>query len=167
MPQATSKRAPSWSWATVDEPISYLSSSRIRHTREDVSAITIHDTYCAIPGQNPYGQVKEGFIRLTGSLKKGTLADGIQPEIPGFKIHSSKGHLIGTGYLDAEAGPKENLSILTLSRSSEEDGPGLFLFILLLKQVEGGSDRYERVGMGKLTRLDWFDDSSNETITLV
>jgi hypothetical protein len=167
LPRPTAKRAPSWSWAAVDGPISYLSSSRISHTKVDFSAITIHDAYCTIFGQNPYGQINKAFIRLTGSLKKAILDDGDQPEIPGFEIQSPKGHLVGTGYLDTEAGPKENIFILKISKSSEENEPGLFWFVLLLKQVEEGSDCYERVGMGKLTEFNWFDDSLEKTITLI
>lgn len=167
LPRPTVKRAPSWSWAAVDGPISYLSSSRIRHTKVNFSAITIHDAYCAIFGQNPYGQINKSFIKLTGLLKEAILDDGDQPEIPGFEIQFPKGHLVGTGYLDAEAGPKENIFVLKISKSSEKSEPGLFWFVLLLKQVEEGSDCYERVGMGKLTEFNWFDDSLDKTITLI
>jgi hypothetical protein len=167
LPRPAAKRAPSWSWTAVEGPISYLSSSRVRNTKEAFSSITIHSANCALVGQNPYGQIGKGFIRLTGSLKKAFLDEGDQPEVPGLEIQSVKGHLAGTGYLDAESGPKEDLSVLKISRSSEENEPGLFWFVLLLKHAEEGSDQYERVGMGKVTQFDWFDDSLEETITLI
>jgi hypothetical protein len=167
LPRPAAKRAPSWSWTAVEGPIAYLSSSRVRHTKEAFSSITIHSANCALVGQNPYGQIGKGFIRLTGSLKKAFLDEGDQPEVPGLEIQSVNGHLAGTGYLDAESGPKEDLSVLKISRSSEENEPGLFWFVLLLKHAEEGSDQYERVGMGKVTQFDWFDDSLEETITLI
>jgi hypothetical protein len=70
--------------------------------------------------------MNKSFIKLTESLKEAILDDGEQPEIPGFEIQSPKGLFVGTGYLDAKAGPKENIFVLKISKSEEGNEPGLF-----------------------------------------
>lgn len=159
-------RAPSWSWAAVDGPISYLASSRIRHTSLEFAAIVIHDAHCEIVGENPWGSVKTGLIRLTGIIKPAILAVGLQTDVPGYEIQS-QGDLVGTGYPDVSIADGEELAVLRVARSSENvDEPGLFWFTLLLQRSNGSLEGWERVGMGKVTRFDWFDGTPERALVL-
>jgi hypothetical protein len=167
LPRPPYHHAPSWSWAAVNGPISYLSSSVIRHTAETFSDIIIHETRCDVLGQNSYGEVKEGIIRLTGLIKAAILDEGTQPEIPGIEIQTSDGILVGTGYMDTDEPPQKQVFVLKVCRSSDRTEAGAFWFALLLRHVVGKMETYERVGMGKVTLFDWFDNSKLETISII
>jgi hypothetical protein len=160
-------RAPSWSWAAVNGPISYLSSSGIHHTEETFSDITIHEVRVDVPGQNSFGQVRQGVIRLTGSVKHALLDEGAQPELPGIEIQSPKGVLVGTGYLDADERHPQSVLVLKICKSSKDIAVGTFWFVLMLKRRPGETETYERVGMGKLTAFSWFDDAEQRMIVLL
>jgi hypothetical protein len=67
-------RAPSWSWASVDgtpasgfwEPPEYVA--------------TIIDCYVELQGENPYGEVKSGWIKLQAPLEPLFLDENFNPE---------------------------------------------------------------------------------------
>ncbi|KAF2138767.1 uncharacterized protein K452DRAFT_276522 [Aplosporella prunicola CBS 121167] len=59
-PMAEDDRTPSWSWASINGPISFLTPEQPN--------ISILDIHCSPKGSNPFGQVKGGYIILEGNI---------------------------------------------------------------------------------------------------
>ena len=53
-------RAPSWSWAAIDSPAKFYSSS------EPHKDFEIIDAWCQVPGNNSYGRVVDGKLTIKG-----------------------------------------------------------------------------------------------------
>lgn len=59
--------APSWSWASVTQAISYMYHDLGTYTNGMLSsAAKLLEVHCDVPGKNPYGRVSSGFIDLRG-----------------------------------------------------------------------------------------------------
>ncbi|MCJ1355344.1 MAG: hypothetical protein MMC33_005335 [Icmadophila ericetorum] len=63
--QPSTYRAPSWSWAALNGPITYDLTSR-----EIVSAIDKQNTMINIKSANPFGSVEAGLLNLSGWTKE-------------------------------------------------------------------------------------------------
>lgn len=61
-------RAPSFSWASVDNPVLY------HPIGSEDSSIQLLEAFCVPKGSNPYGEVASGFVRLSGRLVPATLS---------------------------------------------------------------------------------------------
>lgn len=57
--------APSWSWASIPQPVAYPTIS-IDSNRILSSAAKTVQVHCEVAGTNPYGRVSSGFIDLRG-----------------------------------------------------------------------------------------------------
>lgn len=58
---------PSWSWASIEggvafiaEPIGYVFPAEVH--------ATVHNVHCSVPGNNTFGQVKQGTLDITGPV---------------------------------------------------------------------------------------------------
>ena len=60
-------RAPSWSWASVDGPISYFSDRYLTYWRDFSNSVVSSEVENSSPDE--FGQVRSGSIRITGPLK--------------------------------------------------------------------------------------------------
>jgi hypothetical protein len=84
--QVLDYRGPSWSWASTDYPITFsaLSSPPRRRSGDDGKArrrmhdsmsrntkMDVRDAHVELRGQNPFGEVKSGSIKLRGRVKTG------------------------------------------------------------------------------------------------
>jgi hypothetical protein len=66
MPRPSRYRAPSWSWASVDEPVAWGSSPAMDRDRLEV---TILDAQCILASLDPTGAVSVGHITLLGRCR--------------------------------------------------------------------------------------------------
>ncbi|KAK4493612.1 hypothetical protein PRZ48_015279 [Zasmidium cellare] len=84
---------PSFSWVSVDGPAKYSYLGRtIDGKSRFKSMIRVHDAKCHVPGQNSYGEVTAGEIRLTGPLRSAILTKTV--------FHYPKHPTEGTGLSD-------------------------------------------------------------------
>lgn len=65
-----SYRAPSWSWASIDGPVDYYSDSmRSVNGRLVCNLVEVVDVQTTPVADNPFGELKGGYLRLSGMLR--------------------------------------------------------------------------------------------------
>lgn len=76
-------RAPSWSWASVNGGVTF------HFIDDDIqNLITVADAHCTVPGVNPFGEVTDGSITLTGPLFQAFLDVENNPQHgSSYKLH--------------------------------------------------------------------------------
>ncbi|MCJ1469471.1 hypothetical protein MMC07_008104 [Pseudocyphellaria aurata] len=174
-------RAPSWSWAALEGPVSF--SNDVSYTPpgepDTVIAFALRDIVVDIErvGSDPFGMVASGTLTVTGQLKPVEY----QIETKSMEYYMSPypsmqdslysgGEKIGIAFFD-EAGTHGPLYCLEVGACfpvySFENRD---VHILILKSV-GTHEKYARVGVGTLdftgTETRWFDDAPTKRITLV
>jgi len=66
-------RAPSWSWASLSSAVVWDFPSRFTKKMVETDTMQIHEASCFPTGDNQYGQVNGGVLRLTGFVTYSTL----------------------------------------------------------------------------------------------
>ncbi|EXK76562.1 hypothetical protein FOQG_18701 [Fusarium oxysporum f. sp. raphani 54005] len=152
-------RAPSWSWASIDGPIT-PGEPRIQD-----SLITVEDYHLDYWTSDKTAAIRDGWLRLRGVLKKTTLAR--KGSTPGGGYHwdmmldnervnaledASRGNTEPRVMLDIlqedfkEENTKGLLFLFSMcARSKTGDGRGMY--ILLFKMVEGETGTFRRIGL--------------------
>ncbi|KAL2071990.1 hypothetical protein VTL71DRAFT_11333 [Oculimacula yallundae] len=137
-------RAPSWSWASVESPIScFLCRDRM----PDPPITTVLDIGTTLLGSDVYGQVKEGFLRIRGPLKRALVGETskVWPEQPLLRLQ---------GWVDDEV----DITHVVFDVTQENSREGLECWCLLVTDVyglvlvevvDGDGDEGERKGRGK------------------
>ncbi|KNG50727.1 heterokaryon incompatibility protein [Stemphylium lycopersici] len=64
IPRPHSYRAPSWSWASLKSPIIWLHPDHIVST----DLVALIDSSTTLASEDPFGQVTDGYVRLSGHL---------------------------------------------------------------------------------------------------
>jgi hypothetical protein len=81
-------QGPSWSWASLHGGVAFITETMLEGTLIEKHSI-IKDLRIERPGENPFGQVTEGIIEVTGPLSEITIEfDGTVDEwgLPLFKL---------------------------------------------------------------------------------
>ncbi|KAK5219554.1 hypothetical protein LTR72_007938 [Exophiala xenobiotica] len=173
-------RAPSWSWASMDGPVSYDRSDGFVQSDDGFleSAITVLDARVSLTGLDPFGPVQYADVVVTGQLKH---------IAPGLLLHNDilkypdwmSGSATQIGwYLEdekADATMDGGMSITCLKIAVKPFGPGPSLpptnSTLILERVDADNGdeppRYRRIGFGQVFVTDYFADCLSITITLV
>jgi len=60
--------SPSWTWTSIQRAIDWVSEGN-----ETIYHVTILDADCTVKGQNAFGEVTTGFLKLKGPIVEGTL----------------------------------------------------------------------------------------------
>jgi hypothetical protein len=91
-PKPEQYRAPSWSWANVDGPVSFLSNRYLTYWRDFSNTLVSADVDYSIG--DGFGQVTGGIIRITGPLKTVTCTHNPHPDYqdPEFRIDLRTSH---------------------------------------------------------------------------
>ena len=79
---------PSWSWASIGGGVALIAETIAHDASIDIHAY-VHDVHCNIPGNNPFGEVKQGTLNITGPTVEMELQfDGEcdEFEFPQFRI---------------------------------------------------------------------------------
>ncbi|GKT49696.1 uncharacterized protein ColSpa_09877 [Colletotrichum spaethianum] len=120
-PASGGYRAPSWSWASVDgiPATGFLGEAELQ--------AQVLDARVVIDGDNPFGRVKDGWIKLEAPLIKMVLSDNKGPT----------GHLL----LRSERGTEDSLLLLDTMDGKSEDTEKFFkstdVYALVLAFVYG------------------------------
>ncbi|KAK5192909.1 hypothetical protein LTR99_010724 [Exophiala xenobiotica] len=173
-------RAPSWSWASMDGPVSYDRSDGFVQSDDCFleSAITVLDARVSLTGLDPFGPVQYADVVVTGQLKHiapGLLLHNDILKYPDWKSGSAT--QIGW-YLEdekADATMDGEMSISCLKTAVKPFGPGPSLpptnSMLILERVDADNGdeppRYRRIGFGQVFVTDYFADCLSMTITLI
>ncbi|KAF2095806.1 HET-domain-containing protein [Rhizodiscina lignyota] len=168
-PSPQAYRAPTWSLASVNGRIEWLSSTTSEPTREIL--VALEEVNCTPKGGQTYGEVSDGYLRVTGRLVAGTLDIGgdnrhaLQILTPfGFaanerflnfafdtiltntKIQQESGQLFYTACRSKTTSPQSfssaHVNCLPVLRDSTE-----WQHILLLAQSARRPGFYERIGL--------------------
>lgn len=177
-------RAPSWSWASMDGPVSYDRSDGFVQSDDGFleSAIRVLNTSVSLVGSDPFGPVHYVDVTVSGPLKQIPSCDLLRNDILEYPAWMSGAAPQIGWYLEDEKRVLDTDSITCLKIAVKPFGPGPSLpptnSLLILERVkdhcsggDGDGDRpfpkYKRTGFGQVFVTDYFDDCSPITITLV
>jgi hypothetical protein len=181
-------RAPSWSWASIDGLAANLGlGKQATFIREEpkpewIDVGTVLDCHVELKGENPYGEVTSGWVRIRAPLEP--LSPSEEPE-PDHETVSHKRNLrmkTRTGKpfgaycmldtMSEEAASKLSLFALPLVLK-ERKRTGRSIQALMIMPVEEQPDHYRRVGKiifdsESIGSCDWLKDPTQmETVTLL
>jgi hypothetical protein len=154
-------RAPSWSWASIDNAICYdfryqfRSKLRLETKLALDFTVKILEANCELAGPDPVGEVTSGFIRLYGSVVQVSLKRDIQENkwAPDNNIFYNGGPL-GLFYPNG-TGCMEGTGIYCLKMAEipklQENGRYIFMVMQVVNMDE---QIYERIGLLLIERED-------------
>lgn len=150
--RSTAYIAPSWSWASVNGHVQWLAFSVGLFT---LPLVRIEETKVEIDGDDPFGRVLSGYIRVTGRIQKCDIRNPILEN--------------ATTYLDfADEIVEFAHCLLLCSASPSVDMSYASGYILLLTAISQDQCEYKRIGVGKIRRLgSLFSDCPEHTITII
>ncbi|RMJ12711.1 hypothetical protein CDV36_007607 [Fusarium kuroshium] len=147
-------RAPTWSWASVDGPIT-PGEPRIQD-----SLITVQDYHLDYWTDDKTAAIRGGWLRLRGVLRKATLerkaAEGYywDMSLDGEKFNTQEETspanceprvMLDILQEDFDQENAQGLLFCMCARSKNEDGRGMY--ILVLKMVQGETGTFQRIGL--------------------
>ncbi|KAF7439686.1 hypothetical protein PC9H_000022 [Pleurotus ostreatus] len=140
----TSYRAPSWSWASVDKPISSPIDTISRRTTKH-TIISVLRAEVSAAGEDPFQEVSSGFIRAEGWLWK--ISKGAIPHQVG---KSSKLNLQLTfdndGVKSAKKPLDEDVFLLPVLVDPDDTCMALYVWGILLNKYGETPGHFKRVG---------------------
>jgi hypothetical protein len=159
-PRPTKRRAPSWSWASVSSPVSF---SQPRYGPIHAFFKTVSSSTVA-KGSDPTGQLVSGEIVLIGQCLSGEvsysgIASGPRGSLVIFHLNTWQSAELGNAamwdYRLQDPGPHQNpdgtpvllLKLDQMVQPTARQPQLLDRTWMILKQVEGQLNAYERVGL--------------------
>jgi len=151
-------RAPSWSWAAVDNAISYdlvivnrLQIDRLRPTTAHIENVSV------VPaGLDPRGRLKGGSLLISGKLKVYTPSSMSRSMIFHFDFRD-----------EADDLPVYLLSLFESSSMDRITGRGTLAWALALVMVEDPVPVFRRVGVVSKALSEWFIDAMDVKIPII
>ncbi len=169
-------RAPSWSWASMDGPVSWsLIDGWVQSDDGFVeSAIEVMGSTVQLEGEDPFGPVQTVEIVVRGRLKLIPAERLLANKVLTYPAWMSGSSPHVGSYLADEKTVLEGEMITCLKVATRPFGPGPSLpptneVVVLRKIGEPGGDdtgTYERIGFGQILVTDYFDDCAMSTIRL-
>jgi hypothetical protein len=160
-----SNNCPSWSWASLDSDVWFGEGPR----RNSKSFVRIQEAAVQLEGEDPFGRVRGGYIKLTGRLKKCILACDLFGR---SDITSEDGTALGDAVMDTNEPVLQAYCLLLSSPTSVDSGVGLVLSLNSAERQE-----YRRLGFARLYGFGWprprnpvqslFQDCTEQNIVLV
>ena len=155
-------RAPSWSWASIDEHIVHA-LTKLPAIPYRFRVINCHVTPALKTA--PFGQVIDGVLVVSGLLKEATWAVRRRQLFdaendPDEKREIGKGHPDEESQMPGGKGKVWCLPLLDPNRYERYVPTGLLL-------REAGDEKFRRVGIFILGKLDWFDESLEQEIVII
>lgn len=178
-------RAPSWSWASIDGMAANMGLGKdtffVNKEAEWVEIGTVVDCHVELKGENPYGEVKSGWLKLKAPiepLEPSEVKEEDADELPhkrALRVKTRQGKAFGAycmfDTLDDESAVK--LSLFAIPLAYIDRNHGRAYQALIITPVEGQQDHYRRVGKiifdeEALGKCDWMEDNTKlSTITLL
>lgn len=155
-------RAPSWSWASIDGPISCFVC---RERLPQAPIATVLEVSTTLVGPDPYGQVSAGHLKIRGPLKRATVSEKSQkwPEQPLLKFEGwSEGDMTHAIFDIQWLDEGSNVWCLQITK----------FYGLILVKSEMGEGLFERRGIFHLRTLmdaerTWFTSFDVEEVVIV
>jgi len=183
-------RAPSWSWAALDGPITY----QLAGPEKRIPAVDIESTTIATKAANSFGSVQAGVLNLSGWIREAehsrspidhsktimhrrTFGEG-EPSYPTratpqllrglHTLHNNTGEVIGWTTFDEEgtAAEQEKCTYMLVSENHYTRRTNTYN-ILALRSTGRKPNEHKRLGMGEIGYLYWFDEGRRETISII
>ncbi|KAL8787481.1 MAG: hypothetical protein Q9195_007728 [Heterodermia aff. obscurata] len=157
----TPHKAPSWSWASVSNPVYFLG---LHERREFYQCKILRCEVTPLSSIAPFGEAQSGILRLTGLLKH--VPWDAETEV----LLDSDGKSIGSAIIDAEddrslSASSRCLAVSALRRDDEESfyGP----CGLILSPVSGGQNCFSRIGAFVTSDRLLFEGTQPEPLVIV
>jgi hypothetical protein len=167
-------RAPSWSWAAVDDPVQWKSMDSGGSIASDdgllESAITLVEATLEKATPDPFGPVKSTELTITGRLRSVPAKFMLTNSILTYPQWLSGGtEKIGYVLEDEERAIEGDLLCLMLAKKPFGTGPSLppVNIVLVLEDAEQGISTYRRLGCGQIFPSDFFNETAMTTLRLV
>lgn len=171
-------RAPSWSWAAYDGPISWVDESFVESSSNPF-ALMLEDIQVAIKpqGLDANGKVAFGSIAVTSRLKK---ADGrANPESTDYRPYPESagedhlwdnGESVGWVNYDEHYAPEDSKPLYCLQMTYLQH-PKRSLCHFLALRGSGKENEFRRIGQGCTgggeVRKGWFEDAEKRSICIL
>lgn len=165
--RASTYRAPSWSWASIDGPVTFIEDGDSRYGLSTTSSMECIDSSVELSTDNAFGAVKAAHITLRVPLRvvpSDQLAANVWMEYYEFYTVKNK---IGFYLEDAQNYLVGDITCIRIATCAQGIGPSLPTqsIVLLLEQCDGG--KYRRVGIGVILVEEYFDNAPLQVVTLV
>ena len=176
--RAPNYRAPSWSWASMDGPVSWtLIDGYVQSDDGFVeSAIELLASSIQLDSGDPFGPVQRVEIVVSGRLKQVPSLNLLHNKLltyPAWMAGAGVSTFVGW-YFEDEKRIVEDSQVTCLKIATRPFGPGPSLpptnEMIILEKVEGGNqeaDTYRRIGFGQVLVTDYFDDDVVQKLTLI
>ena len=172
--------APSWSWASVRRAVTFHDFEDPNNDKTwDFECCVIEGVEVDISGQNPFGEVSGGVMRVKGRLKRGfalkeeEIEDGVRESEDDCDnvLDDESVRLVGQYWPDHIEWPEESIFFLPFIHekgvvyTEERAVPDekWSATCLALVPCKGKDGVYERVGMARIHDAEWF---TNDIISL-
>ncbi|KIW15309.1 hypothetical protein PV08_05354 [Exophiala spinifera] len=181
-------RAPSWSWASMDGPVTWKDLGHDMIAKSDYvkTAMDIMDTTVRLAASDPFGAVLHAELIVSGQLRTASSDMLLHNEVLHYQIWERESRYwppsIRGWYLEDEKRPWKNEERICLNIMTREvfgNSEELVHTVLLLEIAQGpnsdgahgdGLDNiktYKRVGYGEIMAADFFDDCPAQRLRLV
>ncbi|KAH9206190.1 heterokaryon incompatibility protein-domain-containing protein [Leptodontidium sp. 2 PMI_412] len=162
-------RAPSWSWAAIDEAVTYDLITLHRSQIDKTASTTAHiEAVNLVPnGFDPKGQLKDGFICMRGKLKMHNFSNMSRD----IKFHMDF-ELASDVDDEISVAPLFLLSLFARTAMIEMQQPLFSLNVtgwalVLVMVVEDPEPIFRRVGVASDVVCEWFEDAMNVMIKII
>ena len=152
-------RAPSWSWASVNSLITFLS---LPERREYFHCEILECIVVPLSDNAPFGAVKSGTLRLKGLLRQ------VPWSAEAGALLGSSGERIGSAIVDTEEGASlsDTSWCLAVSALRRDDGGFNAPSGLILSPAEGCTNQYSRIGAFVTSDRLLFDGCEQQEILI-
>jgi hypothetical protein len=179
-------RAPSWSWASIDGLVGHLGIGRdMTSTNEEkywIDIGTILDCHVELKGENAYGEVTSGWIKIKAPIEPLVPSGEKEPDhetVPhkrALRMRTPRGKPFGSycmlDSLNDDTALGLSLFVMPLVYVDREKESDRKFQALIITPVEGQEHTYRRVGKMILDDeflgdCDWRDQGKMKTVTLM
>ncbi|KAH8892564.1 HET-domain-containing protein [Thozetella sp. PMI_491] len=174
--------APSWSWATLDGPVSHLhrlqsspaafeSTITVRNNFEErkaVDASSLHPLFLTVylrPVSRSFSLVRNSdFEKVASPLMKGVLS--LDRGLEAHYLYGVNDIVCGWAIFDLESFSVEELFCFPAARTTDKQAFQTH-FVVILKQSTSGVTMFERVGVGEIVQEYFFSAVEKQDIILL
>ncbi|KAK0102573.1 hypothetical protein ONS95_006184 [Cadophora gregata] len=171
-------RAPSWSWAAIDEAVTYDLVTLHRSQIDQTAPITAQICHISLvpKGSDPKGQLKDGFIYMRGKLKMYSFSNMSRNIQFHMDFDSDHDHTSPPGEVDdrisMSIAPLFLLSMFARTAMTKTQEPLFSLnltgwALVLVMVVETPEPVFMRVGVACDVACEWFEDVADVTIKII
>ncbi|KAH7319515.1 heterokaryon incompatibility protein-domain-containing protein [Rhexocercosporidium sp. MPI-PUGE-AT-0058] len=172
-PRPSEYRVPSWSWAAIDQAVTYDLLTLHRSQIDQVAPTTARiESVTLVPnGLDPKGQLRDGFLHMRGKLKMHDVSDALSRDI---KFHIDfEPAAGGDGDDEISTAPLFLLSLFARSTVTDAQLPlssmNVMGWALVLVMVDESPEQpvFRRCGVACEVVSKWFEDAMDVTIKVV